>query len=162
MTPRKEVFIKAKQALQDLPGIELIDLYRKQYDGTNKPPQWTAALIRVNRITWEDMVEQRQEGTADVDVMLYTKDGWMNQQQGTTDPDDGLTEIDLIDGICERLDGLQGESFKPLKLVSDEVDDNSSEGIMSYRINFKTKIYRIINARYEKKRIGFQPTNFTT
>ena len=163
MTPRKEIYIKIKEALTELPELELVDLFRKQFDtDASKLPQWTAALIKVNRITWEYLVEQRQEGTADIDIMLYTKDGWLNQQNGTNDADSGLIEIDLIDSICEKLDGLSGDSFNSIKIVSDEVDNNSTAGIMSYRITVKCTIYRKLNDKFTKRQIGFRPQNFTT
>lgn len=33
MTPRKEIFIKVRDALKLIPELELIDLYRKQFEG---------------------------------------------------------------------------------------------------------------------------------
>jgi hypothetical protein len=156
MTPRKELYIKIKEALATVPQLELVDLYRKQFEDKSTYPQyWTAALIKINKITWETMVEQRQEGTADIDILLYTKDGWMDQHQGTADADSGLLEIDLLDGAVEALQFMQGETFRPLQQSSEDVDDNSSEGIMSYRLNFQTNVYRVINNRYAKRSIGF-------
>ena len=57
MTPRKELFVKVKQALATIEGIELIDLQRGQFDNPENgyPEIWTAALIQVMPITYETM-----------------------------------------------------------------------------------------------------------
>lgn len=99
------------------------------------------------------MVEHRQEGKADIDILLYTKDGWLDQHHNTADGGGGLLEIDLLDSITEKLQLLQGESFRPFEQVSEDVEDNSFEGIMSYRLNFSTLVYRQVNYKYQTKRI---------
>lgn len=154
MTPRKELFIKIQQALKAIPQLELIDLQRKQFSNPkdNYPTYWTAALIQVKDIQWESMVENKQEGKCSVDVVLYTKDGWLDQHDTTTDDENGLTEIDLQDTIVENLQFLQGDYFKPLQLASEGNEDEDSE-MLSYRLSFKTTIYRRINSRYNKVKL---------
>jgi hypothetical protein len=157
MTPRKELFIKIKQALTLIPELELVDLQRKQFSNPkdNYPTYWTAALIQITDIQWEIMVENKQEGKCTVDVILYTKDGWMNQHDTTADPEQGLIEMDLQDTIVEKLQFLHGDYFKPLQLTSEGNEDEDSE-MLSYRLSFKTTIYHHINSKYTK--VKFNPT----
>lgn len=157
MTPRKELYLVIQSALSTIQELEYIELYRKQFDAMETTPCWTAALVRINRIAWESMVEGRQEGRADVDILLYTKDGWMDQFFGSADPQNGLAEIDLIDRVASVLSGVFGESFKPLDQASEDVEDNSFQGVMSYRINFTTLIYRTLIPKYENKKFNLNP-----
>jgi len=162
MTPRKEIYLRIKEALSNIDKLELVDLYRKQFEGDKEtfPQYWTAALVKINKITWQTMVEHRQEGTADIDILLYTKDGWMDQHQGTADASGGLLEIDLLDDVTEQVQFLFGETFRPLEQAGEEVEDNSKDGIMSYRLNFTTLVYRQVNYQYANKPIGFIPKPF--
>ncbi len=154
MTPRKELFIKIKEALALIPQLELVDLQRKQFSNPkeNYPTYWTAALIDIKNINWESMVEQKQEGKCNVEITLYCKDGWMDQHDGTADNEHGLIEIDLIDTIVEQLQFLQGDYFKPLEQTADETEDSDGE-IMSYKISFSTVLYRKINPKYTSKKL---------
>jgi hypothetical protein len=158
MTPRKELFIKTKEALATLSTLELVDLQRKQFNQPkeNYPTYFTAALIEIKAVKWEIMVEQNQKGTATIDVTFYCKDGWMDQHNGTTDPEHGLMEIDVIDSIVEKLQGLKGDTFKPLDLSNEESVDEAEE-IMSYRMSFTTVIYRKINPKYTLKTATITP-----
>jgi hypothetical protein len=158
MTPRKELYIKIKEALQQIPELELVDLQRKQFSNPkeNYPTYWTAALIEIKAIRWESMVENKQEGECIVDVILYTKDGWLDQHDTTADDDHGLVEIDLQDTIVENLQFLQGDYFKPLQLTNEANEDEDSE-MMSYRLSFSTLIYRRINPKYSTRRITINP-----
>lgn len=155
MTPRKEIFIKVKEALSELTVLELVDLQRKQFSQTkeNYPSYFTAALIEIKSIDWETMVEQKQVGKATVDVIFYCKDGWMDQHNDTADPEHGLIEIDIIDSIVEQVQGLQGDYFKPLDLSNEDTVDEADE-MMSYRISFTTVIYRKINPKYTQKKLS--------
>jgi hypothetical protein len=159
MTPRKELFIKVKEALAELSALELVDLQRKQFSmpKENYPSYFTAALIEIKDINWQTMVEQRQEGKATVDVIFYCKDGWMDQYKGTADPEHGLIEIDVIDNIVEQLQGLRGDSFKQLDLSNEGTIDDAME-MMSYKLSFSTIIYRRINPRFTSKKLTVQPT----
>jgi hypothetical protein len=154
MTPRKELYIKIKEALKQIPQLELVDLQRKQFSDPKEsyPTYWTAALIEIKAVRWESMVENKQEGECTVDVILYTKDGWLDQHDTTADDDHGLTEIDLVDTIVEYLQFLQGDYFKPLQLTNEANEDEDSE-MMSYRLTFSTLIYRRINPKYSTRRI---------
>lgn len=149
MTPRKELFINIKQALSQLPVLELVDLQRKQFSQPKEdyPTYFTAALIEIKAVQWETMVEQKQAGKVTVEVVFYSKDGWMDQHNGTADPEHGLIEIDVIDSIVEKLQGLNGDSFKTLDLSSEESVDEADE-MMSYKLSFTTVIYRKINPKY--------------
>lgn len=100
------------------------------------------------------MTEQNQEGTCELDVILYCKDGWMDQHNNTADPESGLMEIDLLDTIAEKLQFLKGEQFKPLQQTDDETEEVTMEAIMSYRQSFKTKIYRTIAPKYQPIKIS--------
>ena len=154
MTPRKELFIKVKQALSNIQELELVDLQRKQFTNPkeNYPTYWTAALIDINNIAWESMVEQKQEGFCNVDVTLYCKDGWLDQHNGTADYEHGLIEIDLIDRIVEQLQFLSGDYFKPLHQTADMTEDLESE-IMSYKMSFSTVLYRKINPKFRNVKL---------
>lgn len=154
MTPRKELFIKVKEELAKLPELELVDLQRKQFANgkDNYPSYYTAALIEIRSITWAMMVEQRQEGKCTLDVTFYCKDGWMDQHDNTSDPQHGLIEIDIIDNIIEKLQGFQGDQFKPLNHIYEEPVEEGEE-IMSYRLSFETSIYRLINPKYTYQKL---------
>lgn len=151
MTPRKELFIKIKEALATIPQLELVDLQRKQFNNEkeNYPTYWTAALIDIKNIAWESMTEQIQEGLCNVEVNLYCKDGWLDQHNGTADDEHGLIEIDLIDTIVEKLLFLRGDYFKPLHQTADETEDTNGE-IMSYKISFSTILHRTITPKFTK------------
>ena len=152
MTPRKELFVAVLGQLQTIPALEIVDLYRAQFENNKLPNIFTGALIRINKIDWECMTEQNQEGQVNIDILFQCKDGWMDQHQKTTDPNFGLTEIDIIDEIAEKLQFLKGEQFTELHLISDETLEQSESGIMSYVISFKTMIYRKLNNQYPQKR----------
>ncbi len=158
MTPRKELYIKIKEALTQIPQLELVDLQRKQFSNPkeNYPTYWTAALIEIKAVRWESMVENKQEGECTVDVILYTKDGWLDQHDTTADDDHGLVEIDLQDTIVENLQFLKGDFFKPLQLTNEANEDEDSE-MMSYRLSFSTLIYRRINPKYSNRTITINP-----
>ena len=158
MTPRKELYIKIKEALTQIPQLELVDLQRKQFSNpaANYPTYWTAALIEIKAVRWESMVENKQEGECTVDVILYTKDGWLDQHDTTADDDHGLVEIDLQDTIVENLQFLKGDYFKPLQLTNEVNEDEDSE-MMSYRLSFSTLIYRRINPKYSNRTITINP-----
>lgn len=158
MTPRKELFIKIKEALAQIPELELVDLQRKQFSNPKEkyPTYWTAALIEIKAVRWESMVENKQEGECTVDVILYTKDGWLDQHNTTADDEHGLIEIDLQDNIVENLQFLKGDYFKPLQLTNEANEDEDSE-MMSYRLSFSTLIYRRINPQYSTRRLTLNP-----
>ncbi|BFO64113.1 hypothetical protein [Chryseobacterium sp. KCF3-3] len=153
MTPRKELFIKIKETLMTIPQMELVDLERKQMQSDKFPDLFVAALIRINKITYETMTEEKQEGNVSVDVILYCRDGWLNQHNGTEDPEHGLNEIDLLDAIAEKLQFLQGNQFKPLQQTEDETEEQEMTGMFSYRQGFSTMIYRKLAPKYQPKKI---------
>ena len=154
MTPRKELFIKIKQALMTIPELELVDLERQQMQSDKFPDLFVSALIRINKITYQSMTEQKQEGDANIDVILYCRDGWMNQHNGTEDFEHGLNEIDLLDDIAEKLQFLTGDQFTALEQVEDETEEQSMSGMFSYRQSFNTNIYRKLNPKYSPQKIN--------
>jgi len=156
MTPRKELFIKIKEKLMTIPQMELVDLERKQMQSDRFPDLFVAALIRINKISYETMTEEKQEGNVSVDVILYCRDGWLNQHNGTEDPQHGLNEIDLLDTIADKLQFLQGEQFKPLQQTEDETEEQEMKGMFSYRQGFSTMIYRKLAPKYQPKKITLQ------
>lgn len=160
MTPRKELFIEIKKALvANVSELELVDLDRKQFDQTEKesPGCFTACLIKSPTIQWQTMVENVKEGTAEIEVTLYTKDGWLNQHNTTEDNEHGLIEIDLIDKVTEALEFLYGESFKPLELINEEESEISEKELMSFRLTFSTMVYKRVNYPYQKKKLTLTP-----
>lgn len=156
MTPRKELFIKVKEALVSIPQLELVDLERGQMQSDKFPNLFVSALINITRISYETMTEQNQEGNTSVDVVLYCRDGWMDQHQGTADFEHGLNEIDLLDAIAEKLQFLFGEQFKPLQQTEDEIVEQSMQGLFSYRQRFSTRIYRKLAPKYQPKKVTIQ------
>lgn len=158
MTPRKELFIAIKNALKTIPQLEYVDLYRKQFENNGKDfgQYYTACLIRISSIKYETMTEQNQEGETQIDVIFYCKDGWMHQHNKTTDPEDGLMEIDLLDVIAEKLQFLKGVQFKPLQQTEDETEEISMDAMMSYRQSFSTRIYRRLNPKYQFQKMTLQ------
>ena len=155
MTPRKELFIKVKLALMSIPELELVDFHRGQFSNgkENYPDIWTGALIRINRIAYDTMTEHNQEGETSIDVILYCKDGWMDQHNTTADPGHGFMEIDLQDAIVEKLQFLKGDQFKPLQQTDDDTEEATHDGIMSFKSSFSTRIYRSVNPEYAKRSI---------
>lgn len=155
MTPSKEIFVEVQKALKPIEKLELIDLDRKQFSQGNENYAgcFTAALIKMPTINYQSMVEQRKEGTAEVVVILYCKDGWMHQHQNTADPNNGLTEIDLIDNIVEALEGLTGSSFTQLEQTVEEENEIAEDDLMSFRIAFSTKVYKTINKKFSNKKL---------
>ncbi len=153
MTPSKEIFVEVQKALKNIDALELIDLNRRQFEKgkENYPGVFTAALIKMPSIKYESMVEQVKEGTAEIEILLYCKDGWMDQHQNTADPNNGLVEIDLIDSIVEELEDLKGISFTELEQTLEEENEISQEDLMSFRILFYTNVYKKINPKYTKR-----------
>mgnify|MGYP001760056796 CR=1 FL=1 len=154
MTPRKELFIKVKEELMTIPELELVDLERKQMQSDKFPNLFVAALVRINRISYVTMTEQNQEGEASIDVVLYCRDGWLDQHNGTQDPEHGLNEIDLMDKIAEKLQFLKGDQFTPLQQTDDETEEQDMDGLFAYRQTFDTRVYRKLAGKYTNKKLS--------
>lgn len=156
MTPRKEIFIKTKEALAAIPQLELVDLFRDQFGegSANYPDIYTAALIRVNSIPYEAMTEGIREGSCTIDVFLYCKDGWMDQHQNTADPEHGLVEIDLLDAIVDKLEFLKGDYFRPLYQTDESVEQLDAGGITAWRLEFSTEVYRRKKQKYNQVQLN--------
>lgn len=148
MTPRKELFVKIKKALEQIPALELVDLQRNQMTSERFPNLFIAALINIGSIHWETMTEQAQEGKASISIDFYCRDGWRNQHQQTEDAEEGLMEMDIIDQISEAIQFLRDEQFRVVTLDSDEVINQSMEGIFQYRLTFSCLLYRYLNPQY--------------
>lgn len=157
MTPRKELFIKIKEVLMEIPQLEFVDLDRGQMSSEKFPQLFVSALINIKKIDWETMTEQNQEGKASVEITLYCRDGWADQHQHTADPNHGLNEIDLLDNIAEKLQFLNGEQFKPLEQTEDETISQTMEGIFAYKQSFSTMIYRKLNPNYKPIKMKLKP-----
>lgn len=155
MTPRKELFLKTREALSKISGLEYVDLERGQMKSDKFPNLFTAALIKIRKINWECMTNATQEGTANIDVYLYCRDGWLDQHHGTEDQGGGYNEIDLLDDIAEALQFLSGDQFKPLQLLDDEAEEESMQGLFVYRQSFSTMLYRKLNPDYFPKQLKF-------
>ncbi|WP_163444934.1 hypothetical protein [Flavobacterium columnare] len=139
--------------------FELVDWNKKQFSNPkeNYPSYWTAAvLIAVKSIRWENMTNDRQEGICTVEATLYCKDGWTDSFDGTSDTDNGLAEIDLIDAVVENIEALSGDCFTPLELSDETADDEENE-MMSYTLTFTTNVYRLIKPKYQKRKITVNP-----
>lgn len=152
MTPKKEIFLKIRDVLKDIVGIEYVDLHRNQFEAgkENYPQYLTACLVKITSIQWQTMVEQLQEGNASVEITLYTLDGFADQHAGTADNSDGLAEIELIDDIAEKIQFLHGNSFQPLQQVSEEDEQTELVGLIAYKLTFNALVYRKTAARYSK------------
>jgi hypothetical protein len=159
MTPKKALFIALKEQLKTIPGLELVDWFRGQFDNGSDsyPTEYTTALIRINRVEWETMTQQQQEGDCSVDVILYCKDGWMDQHSNTSDPQHGLIEIDLMDDIVDKIQFLQGEQFSKLEQSDEETEDATYERLMSYRIGFTCNLYKRTPSAFAKARLTTTP-----
>lgn len=154
MTPGKEIFVKIQQQLKTIEALELVDLDRKQFENKqadNYAGCFTAALIKYPNINYESMTEQQKEGTAEIEILLYCKDGWMHQHQNTADPNNGLTEIDLIDAIVKAIEGLCGNSFTGLFQANETENEIADDELISFSIKFTTKVYKFINKKYSPK-----------
>ncbi|WBX72907.1 hypothetical protein PG913_08320 [Tenacibaculum pacificus] len=158
MTPSKEIFIEVQKALKSITKLELIDLDRKQFQKgkENYPGCFTAVLIKMPSIQYQNMTEQIKEGTTTLEIILYCKDGWMEQHQNTGDPNNGLSEIEIIDDIVKVLEALSGKSFTKLTQISEEENEISDDELMSYRISFTSKIYKTVNKKHSLKKLSIK------
>ncbi len=138
MTPRKELYIVIKNALTPINAIELIDLHRNKL---KLPELFTAVFIKINQIEWQNMTNQNQEGKCSVALTLICQEGWANQFNNTTDANDGLSEIELLDTIIAKINGLHGNSFTDLQLAS-EADNEDETNTTSYTLTFECLVYR--------------------
>lgn len=155
MTPRKELYLKIRDAVGEIAGIEYVNWHRNQFaSGKEIPECWTACLIKVVSIKWETMVEQVQEGNAIIEVYLYTKDGFADQHYQTADVDDGLHEIELIDEVVERLQFLKGDLFKPLQQTDDEDEETDYHGLMCHKLVFSSLVYKKTGQKYFPKKLS--------
>lgn len=152
MTFKKEIYLAIRNKVGEINDIEYVDINRNQYGPgkDNYSQYYTAVLIKITNIQWETMVEQLQEGTATIEVMLYTLDGFAEEFLDTQDADDGLAEIELIDDIADKLQFLYGTLFKPLQQTAEEVANTEIEGLMAYRLTYTCLVYRKATARYTK------------
>lgn len=153
MTPRKELFINIKEALMTIPQLELVDLNRGQFESETFPNLFVAALIKIPSIEYETMTEEGQTGTAQITVSLYCRDGWMNQHNGTADPEHGLMEIDLLDAIAEKLQFLHGDQFSPLQQTNDAEETIDMGGMFAYSQTFDTRVKRKLGRKYINRSI---------
>jgi len=150
MTLRKTLFLAIKEALKAKTCIEYIDFDRGQLEGEN----WTAALIKISRIDWQPMTNRLREGECAIDVTLHCKDGWIDQNQYTDDPEGGLMEIDLIDSIVEAVELVQGDCFKPIYQTSEDTEEADQTGKMKHVLSFRTTVFKTVNTKYIKKQIN--------
>lgn len=152
MTPKKELYLKIRDAIKEIEALEFVDLHRNQFGAGKEsyPEYMTACLIKITAIQWQTMVEQLQEGTANIELTLYTLDGFAAQHATTEDAEDGLAEIELIDEIAETVQFLHGNSFQPLQQISEEAEETELEGIIAYKLTFSTMVYRKTAARYSR------------
>ncbi|WP_289665562.1 hypothetical protein [Flavobacterium panacagri] len=153
MTPRNELFVKIKQALKTIPELELVDLQRRQFSNpvSGDPVYWTAALVDIQSISWQNRTGRNQEGDCITEVILYCKNGWTEQLNVTVENPDELAEFNLIQKISEKLQYLRGDLFSPLLQVNEETD-NTVDGFLSYKLSFSNTICRKINALYSNKK----------
>ncbi|ROI09785.1 hypothetical protein EGI11_03235 [Chryseobacterium sp. H3056] len=133
--------------------LELVDFNRNQFESEKFPKLLVAALISIPGVQYESMTEEGQIGTAEVAVTLYCRDGWRDQHNGTTDPEHGLIEIDLLDEIAEKLQFLYGDNFAPLQQTNDEEQEVDMSGMFAYKQTFDTRIKRKIGRKYTTRSI---------
>ena len=158
MNVRKTLFSNTKAALANLSLFQLIDLQRGQFENPKGAygTIYTAALIEIARIPWEDMTNRRKEGQATLSVYLYTKEGFADQLAGTPDPDYGLAEIELQDQIIHALEGMLGSCFTAFRLSSEQRMPAPHFGLMAYRLDFQSRVYMDLNA-YTLQKLTLNP-----
>ena len=151
---RKELITSAKTALAAIGKFELIDLQKGQFSDPegNFGTIYTAALIEVGNIKWETTTGNNKEGEASLKIYLYTKEGFAGQHQGTTSPQDGLQEIELIEQVVEKIEKARGKGLKPFLLESEGAITPPGFGMMAYQLDFHTYVY-YQNQRYKNQKI---------
>ncbi len=164
MTVRKTIYKTITDALSEISELEYIDLYRAQFENpeVNYPDIFTAALIRIENIDYETMTNEMQEGTAEIDILFYCKDGYADQHFGTADAENGLKEIELLDTIVDKLQFLHGEGFSPLEQTSEGTEEIAQGRIMSYRLSFSTMIHRKTKSDYGTAKLNLEGINTET
>lgn len=156
MTIRREILTALKERLKTIETLEYIDLQKGQYENAKNPygTIFTCALLTIPVINWQSMTNQMQEGKTAIIVDLYIKDGFMNQHDKTLDADAGFYEIDLLDTVIEKLQFLHFESplgfgaLKPLELINESHQPIPHFGIMNFRLEFQTMVYRKLPQKY--------------
>lgn len=153
MTPLKELFITARDRLKNLPDLEYIDLYRGQFENSENsyPNLFRAALIRINGIDYTPMTQGIQEGVAALDILIYSFDRFADQHQDTSDPQEGLADIDLIDTITGELVGLSGQTFRPLSLTQQGIEE--TDFTLAYKVSFTAPVYFKLKQGYTPQRL---------
>lgn len=155
MSVRRELFTAIKDRLvgidfDNTKAFELVDLQKgqlqdgKEYYGSI----YTAALITIGDIQWQNMTRRNQEGECTITVDIHTKEGYTDQLNTTPDPQHGIASITLIDLVVEFLDGFKGACFKPLDLTRETQIQSQQQGEFIYRIEFNTWVYRSLNKKY--------------
>ena len=150
MGVRQKLYNTIMAEISSLEKFELIDLQKGQLDNPQKTfgTIYTAALVEVDDIVWEDKSNDVKEGKAIVNVYIYTKDGFLDQFVGTPDANFGLPEIDLQENVADKLENLKGEGFKPLYLSNEGALPSPHYGIMAYKLEFTTWVYKQLKQRY--------------
>lgn len=152
MTPTQELYVAIRDEVQSIQEIEYVDINRSQFvpEKESYPQYLTSCLIKIVSIDWQTMVEQLQEGSATIELTLYTRDGFAAQQSDTEDADDGLAEVKLIDEIAEKIQFLHVPSFQPLQQIKEEAQETEIDGLTAYKLTFSAQIYRKTAGRYLK------------
>lgn len=127
--------------------FEWLDLWKAQV-GTKKEEQYPfnflAGFISINRINWEDMLEDVKEGTTTIEVFLFFNK-YGDTFDGADDKETSLQILDTVDTIANDLHWLETDPFKELTQIAEE-DLTTAYNRPAYKLTFETIIYKQINA----------------
>lgn len=130
---RQELYDKLKEALSGIADgyVKHIDLWNRNVEFIEEDTPWErpAVFIEFNPIKWVDIVpgvEYRAEAT----VRLHIITDWANE----SDEDAVIDQFVLPELIHEALAGLEGDTFKDLRLSESITNHNHEEIIESIEV----------------------------
>lgn len=130
---RQELYDKLKEVLQGISNgyVKHIDLWNRNVEFIEEDTPWErpAVFIEFGPVKWVDIVpgvEYRAEAT----VRLHIITDWTNE----SDEDAVIDQFVLPELIHEVLAGLEGDTFKDLRLSESITNHNHEEIIESIEV----------------------------
>lgn len=130
---RQELYDKLKEVLQGISNgyVKHIDLWNRNVEFIEEDTPWErpAVFIEFDPVKWGDIVpgvEYRAEAT----VRLHIITDWTNE----SDEDAVIDQFVLPELIHEVLAGLEGDTFKDLRLSESITNHNHEEIIESIEV----------------------------
>lgn len=130
---RQELYDKLKEVLQGISNgyVKHIDLWNRNVEFIEEDTPWErpAVFIEFDPVKWVDIVpgvEYRAEAT----VRLHIITDWTNE----SDEDAVIDQFVLPELIHEVLAGLEGDTFKDLRLSESITNHNHEEIIESIEV----------------------------